>query len=541
MTIKQLFAGVAAAATLLGGFALGAATANAAEASADALAASDGVITLSGEGVNERSFKAVRIGSYVSASLSDKQANLVNSVEVGTVDDAKGVLETALNAVDKDAYEASVYGKAGNPAGYVAANMNDSNAEPWDGALRKFVTRLAAEDAFKTLVEKSTLTATGKDGTAKFEKLPEGLYVVVDATEGQSGDANYGPSIPMVVATAVAGRSLLGLDGQKLGEVDVKNQPNQAPTKTVTGDTEGTVNVGDQLTYTVKGEIPSTVGHDKFSYQFKDYPGKGLTVEDISTNVKVYVAGKDGTYPADPLSADEVETGSWNDVDRVVGSDDGSRYFTVTVSDVSAYSNRKIKMVYTATVNQDAVDTVSNKATVSPNGQGESKPGEKKLKTYGFQFTKTDADGNNLKGAEFTITNQDGKYISQQERGGLSDDAEYWNADQTNGVFTVTGLKAGTYTVTETKTPEGFMTAVKAKFTVTIDKDGNVSYQENGMFGLVSGDASAIKVKNVKNVTELPKTGAAGIALFVVLAGLLAGAAATVFAKSRATKRALEA
>ena len=51
----------------------------------------------------------------------------------------------------------------------------------------------------------------------------------------------------------------------------------------------------------------------------------------------------------------------------------------------------------------------------------------------------------------------------------------------------------------------------------------------------------AITVVNVKNISELPKTGAAGIALFVALAALLGGAAATVFAKSRSIKRSINA
>ena len=50
-----------------------------------------------------------------------------------------------------------------------------------------------------------------------------------------------------------------------------------------------------------------------------------------------------------------------------------------------------------------------------------------------------------------------------------------------------------------------------------------------------------IVVKNVKKITQLPLTGAAGTMLFTVVAVLLAGVAATVFAKSRSTKRTLDA
>ena len=70
---------------------------------------------------------------------------------------------------------------------------------------------------------------------------------------------------------------------------------------------------------------------------------------------------------------------------------------------------------------------------------------------------------------------------------------------------------------------------------------------EDGGEGTLSADVlqqvnTADKtVLNVKSITQLPLTGAAGTALFTVVAVLLAGVAATVFAKSRSTKRALTA
>ncbi|MDB6498668.1 LPXTG cell wall anchor domain-containing protein [Bifidobacterium pseudocatenulatum] len=46
-------------------------------------------------------------------------------------------------------------------------------------------------------------------------------------------------------------------------------------------------------------------------------------------------------------------------------------------------------------------------------------------------------------------------------------------------------------------------------------------------------DNYTYKVKNVKNVTQLPLTGAAGTTLFTVVALLVAGAGVTVALKSR--------
>ena len=108
-----------------------------------------------------------------------------------------------------------------------------------------------------------------------------------------------------------------------------------------------------------------------------------------------------------------------------------------------------------------------------------------------------------------------------------------------NGVVKFDGLKAGSYTVTETAVADGYQD-FKASFTVAIDENGKVTFAGTDSWGLAPKDSAAdYKVTNVKSVFELPKTGAAGIALFVVIAALLGGAAATVYAKSRRASRAL--
>ncbi|NEG54944.1 SpaA isopeptide-forming pilin-related protein [Bifidobacterium platyrrhinorum] len=112
------------------------------------------------------------------------------------------------------------------------------------------------------------------------------------------------------------------------------------------------------------------------------------------------------------------------------------------------------------------------------------------------------------------------------------------------GKFQLLGLKRGaTYKVAEKTAPKGYNGNFKGEFTFTVDKDGHVTGFTADALKLAAQDAKtgAITVVNVKNIIELPKTGAAGIALFVALAALLGGAAATVFAKSRSVKRSINA
>ena len=67
-------------------------------------------------------------------------------------------------------------------------------------------------------------------------------------------------------------------------------------------------------------------------------------------------------------------------------------------------------------------------------------------------------------------------------------------------------------------------------FTVTIDRNGGATFGEDA-FGLVNTTDKT--VKNIKSITQLPLTGAAGTTLFTVVALLVAGAGVTVAVKSR--------
>lgn len=117
--------------------------------------------------------------------------------------------------------------------------------------------------------------------------------------------------------------------------------------------------------------------------------------------------------------------------------------------------------------------------------------------------------------------------------------------ENTKGVFVLQGLKASTtYTVVETGVPDGYNSAFKGSFTfkTAADAEGSISEFTGDAYKLAEQDENGkITVMNVKNITQLPLTGAAGATLFAAIAVLLAGAAAAVHAKSRSTKHMLDA
>ncbi len=83
-------------------------------------------------------------------------------------------------------------------------------------------------------------------------------------------------------------------------------------------------------------------------------------------------------------------------------------------------------------------------------------------------------------------------------------------------------------------------TAPSFKFTITTGAtaDAAATFAGKDAWNLSKDNkAGTFQSPTVKNITQLPLTGAAGTMLFSVIGLLIAGAAVTVFVKSRSTKR----
>lgn len=273
---------------------------------------------------------------------------------------------------------------------------------------------------------------------------------------------------------------------------------------------------------------------------------------------------------------------------------DGASYFVVnltgymkTIAQNTGYFGVDVVLTYNVTVNAEAVDLkddITNKVMVNNNGStNEDSASLPKPQT--ITFRKTDRDNNVLAGAQFslvknastddvddafdrdsfanvvpTVPGTDGSYVVDptSEKVADGESTTVTNDDGTttvtlhplisgtDGMVTVKGLGEGTYTVTETHAPDGFIEVGLPSFTVTIghDADGNptVTYKKgNDPFGLVTMPIKndPLTVMNVRSITQLPLTGAAGITLFTVLGLLIAGAGALVYAKSRNIRKAM--
>lgn len=513
MKVRKLFAGIAAAATLLGGMALGAASAQAADPQTTPLLQ----VNNAQEG---HMYTPYKFATFENADNG--------TVEVSTVEAWKDAVTAAADTANGNDSIPAEY--KNNPAAYVAT----FNAEQ----IRKFAEELAKTNPLPT-ADGAGLTVTAEQaGTAQPVAVDgEGWYLVTDTYNGKAGT-------PAVVATTVNGLDNLRIvadakTGQggitTVGRFNAKNEnPLTPPSKTAkVGDVDvngKTVNVGDTVDFTVSAAVPaSAANYDVYPFTITDTASKGLKVAETNT-FKVQVDGKD----VDAALYKVEQTGS-----AAVGTTT-----TITFASTKSLAGKTIVVSYTGVVTKDALTgldgSVDNKATITTNG-GTSGEGKTESKTYGFQFKKigVDNDANALAGAQFVVKKKDGKFLKQDT------ESKAWSSvdDQTNatvftsgadGLVQFKGLAAGDYTVMETSAPNGYAQNFRVTFDVSIAENGTVTFKQDLLHQVtLPTDDQIATVKNVKSITQLPLTGAAGTTLFTVVALLVAGAGVTVAVKSR--------
>ena len=387
------------------------------------------------------------------------------------------------------------------------------------------------------------MTAEQAGATQPVAVSGEGWYLVTD-TFTESGETTATTGTPAVVATTVNGLTDLTIVADKVtgqgnittvGQFNAKNEnPLTPPAKTAkvgNVDVDGkTVNVGDTVNFTVSATVPaSAANYDVYPFTITDTASKGLKVAAANT-FKVQVDGRD----VDSSLYTVTQTGS-----AAVGTTT-----TITFASAKSLAGKTIVVSYTGTVTKDALTdlggSVNNKAMITTNG-GASGEGTTESKTYGFQFKKigVDNDANALAGAQFVVKKKDGKFLKQDT------ESKAWSSvdDQTNatvftsgadGLVQFKGLAAGDYTVMETNAPNGYAQNFKVTFDVSIAENGTVTFKQDLLHQVtLPTDDQIATVKNVKSITQLPLTGAAGTTLFTVVALLVAGAGVTVAVKSR--------
>lgn len=99
-----------------------------------------------------------------------------------------------------------------------------------------------------------------------------------------------------------------------------------------------------------------------------------------------------------------------------------------------------------------------------------------------------------------------------------------------SGKFTIQGLGAGTYYLTETKQPDGY-NKLSGPVTVVIYKDGQVKVKNGDAYD----EVTQVKVEN-KSGTVLPSTGGAGTTMIYLIGGALVLGSGVVLVTNRRVK-----
>ncbi|MFR0556871.1 isopeptide-forming domain-containing fimbrial protein [Pseudoscardovia radai] len=355
--------------------------------------------------------------------------------------------------------------------------------------------------------------------------------------------------------------------------------------------------IGDMLYYTIDTQIsPHAANYDDYTFVIMDQASRGLTLN--PTAMKVMSA--DATITSDTEATAATLTNgtdySWN-VSTATASDKTTT-MKITITSPKALAGKYLRVAYPATINADIVkagtytststnaatgetsdtteDLAANKAynsaRVNANGQGWTDKWDTTVFTGSISFTKVGVgdDSTALAGVTFNLFRGNSAKQSDTNKPLTFDEVavgEYnYNPSGTvtdlvtdaNGKITVNGLAANevpnpktepapyTFKETSTNTSKGYAQSILATFTVdhAIGDNGvvtNTLGSANNTLDLatVSSDG-AITVKNVKNVTQLPLTGAAGVVLFTFLALVIAGIAVTLTVTYRRARKGLE-
>ena len=366
-----------------------------------------------------------------------------------------------------------------------AAKSQDSDKADF----AKLALKWATENKVPPAAESQT--STGSD--VIFSHLDLGYYLVDSSLGALCGLNTTNPDV-----------TITEKNGQPTIEKQVKN-----------GDTWGTTNdakIGDTVEYKV--EIKVADGAQ--TYTVYDTMSTGLTFNSGSLKV----------------TANDVVTTDYTLTPTTNG-------FTLVLPETYVSTLTKgttIIVTYNATLNKDAViDGDTNEVKLGYGNHQNTVPSKVTTKSYQFDLVKVDGTTNKLlDGAEFELADGETKLSFVKDANGNYRVATTGEKGTTttitvkNGKVNIYGLAGKTYTLTETKAPDGYNKLVTpepvnltdgSKASATIESE---TYVDGG-----------VVVKNNAG-TVLPSTGGMGTTLFYVIGGgLMVAAVVLLVTKKR--------
>lgn len=431
----------------------------------------------------------------------------------------KKFIETAVDSASTNYFKI-------NENGYATWNGDTTDSRKAEFAQKALA---YAKDAANGITNNGSTKATGT--TVSFSGLSLGYYLV---------DSSVG--------------TLCSLDTTKpAATIREKNGVPSVEKKVYNGtdyDDSNNANIGDtisfQTTINVKKGATNYILHDKMS--------KGLTYVK-STNTTVHAYGLNGYMWAD---ASQPKLDVDYEIKKDNLGDDCSFHIEFKNSYLEKHAAEEyvIHIAYNAILNENAVIAGEGNKNETWLKYGENNNLETthpttttktfEMNVFKFYKDKKNSDKETgLAGATFKLTkdSQDAVNIGFVKTSNETDTDDVYRVAKRgetgtvatitspkSGKFTIQGLGAGTYYLTETKQPDGY-NKLSGPVTVVIDKDGQVKVKNGDAYD----EVTQVKVEN-KSGTVLPSTGGMGTTMIYLVGAVLVLGSGVVLATKRRVK-----
>lgn len=291
--------------------------------------------------------------------------------------------------------------------------------------------------------------------------------------------------------------------------------------------------IGQVIDYKLTGTVADNIAsYDTYQYEFQDTLSKGLDVvkdaNDNPLNLKVYIVKKDGTHAEvkydaskgytatatkDKNSKTELLKVSFADLKAIEDTNDAS---------IAAGDIKNVVVTYQATLTSEAEYTTAGNTNEvklvysnDPMSNGTGTSESKKVADYVFGFDVTKIDPENPSAnllAGFTvkmIKEGPNKTVEKwlKRDGSFSNNANDAYTFETTGehnTVSIPGLVAGTYLISESKTPAGYNTI--ADFEITVTPEFNADGTLKKLSVTPVSDMVTAKIEDGTTTTMIPVT-----------------------------------
>ncbi len=431
--------------------------------------------------------------------------------------------------------------------------------------------------ASKHVTTESESANTPSEGKYTITGLEAGYYLVRDTGTVSGDDAATRFILKLTDNVEVTPKSDKPSVEKKVQENDKYGADKEADNPYGTGYNDvADYDIGSDVPFKLIGTVPDMTGYETYKYIFHDTLSTGLSLN--AENIKVYLADSKG---AELSGLTPLEATSYTVTTEDLADGCTFEIKIENLKNISGISSDNFIIVaYTAKLTSDAVVGLNGNTNAvqleysndpyDTTSTGETVEDKVIVFTYKLETTKTDKENTEkkLQDAKFVLLSSDGTKVAKVSSTGTfvewvavstvassgKPTLDEWETfdeglrasgdtdkviltSDSDGLFSVTGLDAGTYKLREIQAPDGYNLLtedVVVEITATTANghtwDGIASTAltnltvtaagESGTEDVNTGTAS-ITIGNGKGI-ELPSTGGAGTTLFYIAGAILA-------------------